>query len=272
MGTEQTPRFRKIGDFAAEWDREAARNHELTSEGRPRGPRLAGLGRFHSDHLPVGLTVLLGDYDTRDARTAFTLQVAATCGCPALLVNTEREPVDVLRRIVARTANTAMHHLEGEDPPERMRELFTRAAREVPNIALVDATIQRIDPDQIHDAALDVRGQADHLLVVIDTLDAWARITWPDMGEKDALRTAIGHLQSLGRELRCSILGTMHRDLMEKGRFPYPADLVLEMDQGGSTGSYGGVSTTLKVIRSGRGDTGQTSLKWSPTFQHFTAI
>src|SRR5918996_1264990 len=57
-------------------------------------------------------------------KTALALQIAATCGFPALFVTCEMAPLELLRRITARVTETLLGRLKsGEYDPTRVVKL-----------------------------------------------------------------------------------------------------------------------------------------------------
>ena len=123
-----TPRLYPLGDLLEAWVADAEAAFAARLAGTPRGP-LTGVARLDSalgGFLAPGLHILHGEPGT--GKTAFALQVAASCGSPALFVTTEMGPLELLRRITARVTNTYLGRLKsGELTAAASLELEHRA-------------------------------------------------------------------------------------------------------------------------------------------------
>ena len=87
-------------------------------------------------------------------RLSFALQVAATCGTPALFVTCEMAPLELLRRVIARAAGVYLGRLKsGELTREEFAEHAAKALAAVPQLALLDATRAYAPAEQITAAA-----------------------------------------------------------------------------------------------------------------------
>ena len=86
------PRLLPLSELLGEWQADAEAAHEAYTRGLPRGPLtgLTTLDRELGGALWPGMHVWLGNTGT--GKTALTLQVAASCGLPAVLLTTEMAP------------------------------------------------------------------------------------------------------------------------------------------------------------------------------------
>ena len=90
--TPETPaeggRLYPLSDLLGEWAADAEAAHEAHATGTPRGP-VTGFPTLDHElggYLVPGLHVLAGE--PGKGKTALALQIAATCGAPALFVTT----------------------------------------------------------------------------------------------------------------------------------------------------------------------------------------
>src|SRR3954468_10685893 len=169
------PRLARLGDLLADWEADARAAYAARVAGRPRGPvtGLPSLDQELGGALPVGVTAVHGGPGV--GKTAFGLQAAALCGCPALFVTCEMAPLELLRRHTARVTGTYLGRWKsGELTPATSLALARQAAAAAPQLAFADATQAIAGPDWLRDAARAVRGDAEHLLLVLDSLHAWA--------------------------------------------------------------------------------------------------
>jgi replicative DNA helicase len=154
-----------------------------------------------------GYHVLHGN--TAAGKTSFALQVAASCGFPAVFVTCEMGPLELLRRVIARAAGVYLGRLKsGEYSRGAFADHAYTALAACPQLALLDATRSYAPRDLIRDAAQAWRGKAAHVLVVIDSLHSWANAapSLRDFGEYEALGAAVADLQRLAAELAAPIL------------------------------------------------------------------
>lgn len=239
------PRLLQLDRLLEDWDQDAAARHEAHTTGQPRGP-ITGLGKV--DHelggaFTPGLHIVHAQPGA--GKTAFALQVAASCGCPCLFVTCEMGPLELLRRITARVTGTFLGKLKtGELTPDVSHELVKRAVKHAPDLWLADASQSYASCTWIRDSAEPVRAGRPHLLIVVDSVHSWA-----DGGdcrkvgtEYDAISEAIGALRILASRLDCPILAVAERNRasMKGGglsagagtrKIEYGAEVVLDLER-----------------------------------------
>ena len=211
-------------------------------------------------------------------------QVAAACGCPALFVTCEMEPLTLLRRVIARVTQTFLDRLlRGELAPEALRALAGRTIAAAPELLLLDATAAPALPDLLLDAAAVARGKAPHLLLVIDSVHTWAQMQHAGLPEYEALNQAILDLQSLAHALSCPILASWERNRasMQSGglsagagtrKIEYSSETVLDLTRPAEAlpDLRGEVTVTLTLAKNRHGLAGAViPLRYHGAWQQF---
>src|SRR5262249_43975718 len=157
---EGRPRLARMADLLAEFEADAAALHVAKETGKPRGP-VTGLTKLDQEIggvLQPGLHSL--NAGSGAGKTALALQIAGSCGFPALFVSCEMSLLELMKRITARTTGAFLGRLKsGEFKPDQARALAQKAAAAVPYLALADATRSCADPDWILAAAEATRGE-----------------------------------------------------------------------------------------------------------------
>ena len=294
---------RILADLLADLEADAERAHQQRLTGRMGGP-VTGLAPIDSalgGYLAEGLHILHGAPGT--GKTALALQIAATCGAPALFVTAEMHPTELLRRIIARVTGVFLGRLKsGEFAPADIVALARKTIETVPYFAILDATtgpapsivdlqtsiesvrnlVARLGtPDAIEAAMMPC-------LMVIDSGHAWA--AGLDMGaasEYDRLNEAIGGLHSLARMMGIPILITAERNrsAMATGgqnaaagtrTWEYRAETVLDLsppdgDKNTPTPAGGERRLVLSIHKNRHGPPlpAGTSLDWHGALQRF---
>jgi replicative DNA helicase len=237
------PRLLPLASLLDDLTDDAAARHDARTKGVARGPvsGLAALDRALGDVFEPGLHVLHAGPGV--GKTAMGLQVAAECGFPALVLTTEMRPLELLRRVIARTTDTYLGRLKsGEYRPEDVRQKAQDAITKVPGLALADACDAYAGADWLRDAAKVVRGEAPHLLLVVDSVHSWSEAARErELTEYDRLDVHLSLLRALAGELRCPVLAIAERNrvsMREGGlhasagnrAFEYAAESVLSLD------------------------------------------
>lgn len=268
-----TPRLLRLADLLADFDRDALELNDARRTGAPRGP-LSGLPHVDAElggAFGSGLHIIHAQPGA--GKTAFCWQAAATCDCPALFVTCEMGPLELLKRLAARVTNTYLGRLKsGELPPEEAGRLVRRAVAEVPDLVLLDATRAPAPPSQILEAAEATRGNARHLLLIVDSIHSWAEAMTPDGGatEYDGLNAALAALRAIAHKLACPVLAVAERNraTMAKGglnagagsrKLEYGAETVLDLKRDLDTrpDGNGEVPVTLAFSKNRNGAAGR---------------
>lgn len=273
-----TPPRLHLGDLLSEWERDAIRRHA-----GERGPRtgLPSVDKRLGDGFEQGIHIVHGVPGS--GKTALMLQVAANCGCPCLLVTCEMSPLELLRRITARVTNTYLGRLKsGELVPEASLALARKAALECPDLAILDATRTAATYAHIRTAAELTRGDARHVLVIVDSVHSWSDARTNQATEYEALNAALADLRSLAHGLGCPVLGVAerNRDSMKSGglsagagtrKIEYGAESVIDLhtDHEQFDGN-GEKPVALKFTKNRNGDLGKAiDLRFHGALQRF---
>jgi replicative DNA helicase len=211
---ERRPRLLPLGSLLGEWEVDAQAAFDARVKGIPRGPvtGLRALDDALGGVMQPGLHVVHGGPGA--GKTAFCLQVAGTCGFPALYVTAEMRPLELLRRITARVTNTFLGRLKsGELAPADSLAKAREAVVALPRLALADACDAFASPEWLRAAARAVRGDERHVLVVVDSVHSWAEAApVPELTEYDRLNAAIAELRVLAGQLGCPVLAVAERN------------------------------------------------------------
>jgi replicative DNA helicase len=207
------PKLHNLAALLPTYESDAETAHAARLSGKPRGP-LSGFPTLDQNLggcFPPGLSFCHGYPGA--GKTAFGLQVAAQCQCPALVVTCEMSPVELFRRHTARVTKTYLGRLKsGEIPPAASLALAQQAIEAAPGLHFVDATQAPASAPYLLDCAKIVKGDAPHLLIVIDSLHAWAESFQTGAAEYDTLNSAISALRGLSHHLGCTVLAICERN------------------------------------------------------------
>jgi len=271
---EPKARLLSLNRLLNEWDAEAALLHAAHESGQQRGA-VTGIARLDAEisgALAPGIHILHGSPGS--GKTAFGLQTAATCGCPALIVTCEMSPIELLRRITARVTGTYLGRFKtGELSPEESGRLVREAVATVPHIALLDATQVAVSVERIAQAAAKVKlldPTSKHLLIIVDSLHSWADGAAPSMNEYERLNTAIDALRRVSQHLQCPMLciAERNRAAMTSGglsagagtrKIEYGAETVidLEAEKDRTEDAHGNVQVVLTLAKNRHGTPGK---------------
>jgi predicted ATP-dependent serine protease len=275
--TDPKPRLYTLGLLLPEALAEAEARHAARQAGRPLGP-LTGFKTVDAElcgALTPGLHVLHGAPGA--GKTALALQIACSCGCPALYLTCEMAPIELMRRVAARVNREYLGRFKtGEHTRERSLELFTRAADDTPLLAILDATQAPATPADISENADVVRQQIGdgnpHLLIVVDSVHSWARAGQGDIPEYETLNVGLGKLREISQHLGAAILGIGERNRASQSGgmsatagtrvFEYGSEtlLSLEREKDAKPDANGDLEVTLKLEKNRHGVPGKRIL------------
>lgn len=149
-------------------------------------------------------------------KTAFALQMAAACRCPALFVTCEVSTNELLRRHTARCTDTKLSQFKtGELHPDTIRAKVIDAAAKAPNLSIMDATKNAATTGFIEAEIMRLRRNSPHFLLIIDSLHAWARRSTPPgvaSNEMESLNFGLGALGGLAASQKIPVLYIAERN------------------------------------------------------------
>jgi replicative DNA helicase len=271
------PRVTRLDALVPDLIVDAQTAHEAYLTGQPRGAvtGIASLDRELGGALSPGLHIAHGGPGV--GKTAFALQAAALSGCPSLYISAEMGLLELLRRVIARTTSTYLGRLKsGELSPTDVLALAKRAVSEVPRLAFADATEAYADIDWVRSVAGEIRGEARHLLIVVDSIHSWVEAAPNEYGfaEYDRLSTGVAALRTLARQLDCAVIGIAERNRVSMTRggvaasagsrkFEYGCESLWELDadENATFDANGEKPITLKIAKNRNGSPNTTGLK-----------
>jgi replicative DNA helicase len=281
----EQPRLLRLRSLLDEWEADAVAAHLAHTTGTPRGPitSLKALDRELGGALAPGLHVVHASPGV--GKTAFCLQVAASSPFPALYLTCEMAPLELFRRHTARVTSTFLGRLKsGEFDPAYSVGLAKKAAAAAPTLAFGDATHSFAPPDWLQQSAGVVKGDASHLLLVVDSVHSWTEAAPTDVDEYTALNDGLAALRRIARNLQCPVLAIAERNRakMSTGgldasagsrRFEYGAESVLALNREKEEGADGEAKITLTIEKNRNGASGRRlNLLFNGALQRFTEV
>jgi replicative DNA helicase len=279
----------RISDFEAELYVEDQKLYEAKMSGTATGPALSNLGSLQDELggcLPPGLHILHGVPGA--GKTALALQIASTCGCPALYITAEMSRFELIRRLVARVNEIYLGRLRtGEFAPDAMCEFRKAVSRSCPDLVLADGTQSDFvpDPNWIAEFAPIARGNHAHLVIVIDSVHAWARrVDENQSSEYDCLNYGLDALVEIAEKLRIPILGLAQRNRtsMQTGgmsasrgtsSFEYLSESVWDLSTDEHSASSDSKTVNLTLAKNRYGTAGKDiALDFEGRVMRFTAL
>ena len=285
------PRLMRFASLLADFEADARDAHDAHATGQPRGP-ITGLKAIDAalgSAFAPGIHILHGSPGA--GKTAFALQVAASCGTPALFVSCEMSPLELLRRHTARCSGKYLGRLKsGEYTPEIARGFARQAIEAAPDLSLADATREPLAIADLRDAAQAARGDSKYLLVVVDSLHAWiegavtSEPKYAALGEYEALNLGLLWLRQLAHEFSCAVLTVAERNRASMGtgglsagagsrKIEYSAETILDLERDPKnkpTGDSQEVPVQLKFAKNRNGAPGvEVDLWFSGPLQRF---
>ena len=276
-------RFTRLATLLDEWDADAAARAEAKATGKPLGPQ-TGLVRLDAA-LEPGLHHVHGNAGV--GKTAFALQIAASCGCPALYVTCEMRALELLRRLTARITGTFLGKFKsGELAPDYSSKMVREAIQAAPGLAFLDATEAPATAEQIGKLAAFCRPQppdAPHLLIVVDSLNSWAEGAYPGLPEYERLGSALADLRKIAAHFACPVLviNERNRASMKEGGLnagagnrgiEYGAASVIDLrrEKDAKPDANGEVTVTVSMDKNRNGPTGNPmDLKFHGALQRY---
>lgn len=279
-----TARLCRLSDVLGALRRDADAAFDACVTGNPRGAisGLASLDRELSGAFAPGVHFIHGNAGT--GKTAFCLQVAANARCPALFVTCEMSTVELLRRHTARVTKTFLGRLKsGEMSGADTERLALEACETAPDLAFADATTGPASLAFIYQCAQAVKGDAPHLLIVVDSLHSWAQGLESGLPEYEVLNAALQGLQRLAAQMSCAVLVVSERNRasMKDGgmnagagtrKIEYSAETIIDLarDPKQSQDGLGEVEIILKLEKNRHGAAGKAlSLHFNGALQEF---
>lgn len=235
--------------------------------------------------LEPGLHIVHGSPGV--GKTAFALQVSSSCGCPALYITCEMTPLELLRRHTARITSTYLGKFKnGTLSGPEARSRATIAAKAAPFLALLDATeIPAAVCEVLHGAEVTRSKDPDaqHFLLVVDSLHSWADALGADVPEYDRLNAGLAALRLLSKRLDCAVvaIAERNRSSMKTGgqsagagtrKLEYGAETVIELDTKDEFDAADGtreITASISKNRSGASG-GKIRLRFHGALQKYT--
>lgn len=279
----ELPRLCRFSSVVASVVSQAAAVHEARRTGQPLGPDTGfkSIDRELGGAFAPGVHMLQGNTGT--GKTAWVLQLATRQR--ALMVTCEMSPEELLRRHAANVTSTYLGRFKsGEMPPEQVEKLILQAVAAAPDFALVDATRAYASPLYLREVAEEIRGDATHMLIVVDSLHSWVESSnIQGAGEYEMLNAGLAALRTLAHTLSCPILviSELNRAGMKDPgansgagtrRIEYGAETVINLIRKEDTKEDGAgeVDVTLKFSKNRHGASGRTvALKFHGALQRF---
>lgn len=280
------PQLYPLSNLLGAWEAEAIAAHEARKNGTPRGALtgIASLDHELNGALAPGVHYINGAPGT--GKTAFALQAAARCQCPALFVTCEMGPLELLRRLTANITGTFLGRLKsGEFRPTDSMALAREAVQAAPQLALLDATQAWPDLEFIRTAALTTRRDAKHLLIVIDSLHSWSMGRVEGATEYEKLNWATSALGTVAQSLQCPVLAISerNRETMKEGgqssgagtrKIEYGAETVISLNRADAReDGAGNVMVSARFDKNRHGAQGRkVDLLFNGAMQRFTEV
>jgi replicative DNA helicase len=282
-----SPRLLRLDALLDEWTADAAAANKAYVSGQPRGPvtGLPVLDRELGGCLAAGVHVLHAGPGI--GKTALALQIAASCGCPALFVSVEMSALELFRRLTARVTGTFLGRLKtGELPVVESVSLARKAAAAAPELAIMDATRGYASAEWIRTTADVLRGEGRDVLVVVDSVHSWAEAAPEDADEYSLINRAIADLRLIAKQLSCPVLAIAERNRVAMGggglsasagsrKFEYGAESVwdLSTEKDAAPDATGEIAVTLLMAKNRNGSPNRrVPLRFHGALQRFRGL
>lgn len=268
----ETARLLRIADLLDKAREDAELRHAARRDGLALGP-VTGMRKLDNTlggGLRPGLHIAHGQPGV--GKSALCLQIATSCGAPALYVSCEMPSLALLKRLAARLTETYLRRFDtGEFDSQAALDLYRQAAAGASGLAILDATVGQADLATMFGAAEATRKLTPdnpHLLIVVDSIHTWADSLNPAVEEYERLNGALTGLQQLAARLSCPILGIAERNRMSmksggqsasagSRRFEFCSESVIELsfreDKKPIPDAHGNVDVRLIVSKNRNG-------------------
>jgi replicative DNA helicase len=193
-------------------------------------------------------------------------------------------PLELLRRLTARVTETYLGRLKsGEMRPADSLALARRAIEAAPLLHIVDATQAYASPVYLREVARIAKGDARHLLIVVDSVHSWAESAPHGAQEYESLNDGLAALRALSHQLTCPVLAVAERNRgsMKEGglsagagtrKIEYGAETVIDLqrDEQAREDGAGEVPVVAKFSKNRNGAAGKSvRLKFNGALQRF---
>jgi replicative DNA helicase len=268
---DDKPKLVRLSDLLEDLRADAGAAHDAFTSGQARGPvtSLQTLDHEMGGSIANGLHILHAGPGA--GKSALGLQIAASCGYPALFVSCEMSSLELLRRHTARLTSTYLGRLKsGELSADQIISLARQAAQSAPNLAIGDATHSFASSDWIMSMADALRGTIGSVLIVIDSLHSWAAEAPVDADEYTRLGQAVSVLRTIAGRLDCPVLAIAERNRasMKSGglsgaagsrKIEYSSESLWELDreENATADASGEIRVTLRLAKNRNGSPGR---------------
>jgi replicative DNA helicase len=206
-------------------------------------------------------------------KTALALQMCSDCRFPALFVTVEMPLLELFRRLVARQTGTFLQRLKtGELSSAEIRKLAQLTAERLPLVAIMDGTKGYAAPRLILETAKGMRekARADNVLVVIDSLQTWARSSGNEGSEYDLVSVHAQSAEKIAAHLAAPVVTISHRNRQSNksggglyggkgsGDIEYLAESVIDLERDLKTkdGANGEIPVSVTIWKNRHGMAG----------------
>lgn len=283
---DSTPKLLTLGHLIGELARDNELAVQAKLDGKPRGPitGLPELDEALGGCLAPGLHIIQAAPGV--GKTALALQIAGRCQFPALFTTAEMPPLELFRRVIAQSTKTFLGKLKsGEMATETIIRLAQTTAGSHPYLAFLDGTQAWASPQIIRERAELVRDQAksQQILVVVDSLQFWAKGGSEGSLEYDAVNAALKSLAQVARDLASPFFAISHRNRQGNkaggglhaskgsGDVEYAAESLIDIERAGnSPDARGKFSVILNLHKNRHGTAGiEIPLQFDGAIQTF---
>lgn len=258
---------------------------QLERTGKRPGPQtgIDSLDEIIGGFLSPGLHVLQAAPGA--GKTAMGLQIASDCGFPCLYVSCEMPAVELFRRLIARTTKTFLGKLRpGQLATETLLKLASRTAETCNGLAVLDCTKAWASTTTLHEMArlLCENFNSPKCLVILDSLQYWARGEDGGAGEYEAINEGLRGLAEVAFALSSPLVVISHRNRQANktggglhsakgsGLVEYMAETVIDIERDKDVDARGRFNVTLSVHKNRHGETGkEISLFFYGALQNF---